>query len=131
MKSRDFSLEVQINPDTARKVELPEAELTELTKALTLADMPPKLQVSLWFAQDKANPVVCKWDLAPHDTSCSFFTRPEAEEYGEHLVLPGKHHKGEGGPQTFGYNVNVLGRNDEGKLSYSQDGGARNKDWFA
>ncbi|MGH3915297.1 MAG: M23 family metallopeptidase [Pseudonocardiaceae bacterium] len=97
-----------------------------------MAEMPPKLQVSLRFAQEKANPVVCKWDLAPHDTSYSFFARPEAEEYGEYLMLPDKHHKGEGGPQTFGYDVNVLGWNDdEGKLSYSQAGGTTNKDWFA
>jgi len=116
----DFpSREVKIAPHASREVGLKPGDVDKGTFAeeIMLEQIPPKLKVSLVFVGlDEL--VWQTWDLAQHKVSYDFFARPESTtDFGLYITLPGRHYYG-GGSQHFGFDANVLGRNDgTGELS--------------
>lgn len=98
--------------------------------SIKLGEPPAKIKIRLVFAEAEISAFRI-WPLARHATSYAFFARPETNsDFGECLLLPGKHFLG-GGSQHFGYDVNVLGLNkNTGKLSPYKTDGATNADSF-
>lgn len=77
-----------------------------------------------------ADPVIEEWDLAPQSTIYDFFSKPEDGDYGEYILMPGRHMEG-GSSQHFGYDVKAVGINNKGKLASTRHGGTANSDYFS
>lgn len=109
------SRDVPISSGKSSEVGLSGGEEFELP-----ANAPDTIRISLVF-DGLAQPVVKSWPLVPHAKTYAFFARPENDsDYGEFLIMPGNH-MGGGGGQHFGYDVRVLGVNQNGDLSERQD----------
>lgn len=97
-------------------------------RAIHLYKFPTELTVELVFSDGPH--AVSTWRLGPHPISYSFPLRREPPGHGELAALPGIHVEG-GGVQHFGYDMTVLGWNQDGTLSRVRTDGAKNEDYFS